>query len=191
MRFAIPVLLITVLAAGPAMADRDHGGGGNGGGGGGGGGGKFKFAYLTVTNLHDDAVLVSASGAGGFGERSLEPNSSHTFVFMLSGGKTSDVIVTASLVSDSSVSTSHACTLQGNRTTSATVTSTVTAGAVSLAIECGDPSRVAAALTRNSAVMLASGSGLGFLLLVGMLLGHAPVSLRQKPVTGARGEAVQ
>lgn len=159
MRIAVPALFAFALLAGNAAAlDGPTKGP------------KTKWGLVRVTNGCDDAVRVEASS---FGTVVLEPNSSREFWVLMSSGK-DNVGITASLVSDPTVSASHTCTVQDNKVTVATITSSVSGGSVSLHIDCQRPVQARQLAQRDTAVAMASGSGLAVMCLIGAVLGRAP-----------------
>lgn len=162
MRTSVLTLLILSLSTAPAKALTP----GKGGGGPG-------PALLQVTNTCDEAVRLE--GTSIFPPPVLEPHQSSLFYVnnQIERGSKGEMTITASLAADPSVTASETCTIQKGKTTTATISCTTTTSGVSLSIECDRPNKTAA-LVREAAVAMASGSGLGLLFLLGTLLGRTP-----------------
>jgi hypothetical protein len=110
LRYIATLLLMAGLLALPATARADNGGPG-------GGKNTYSFASLRIHNAVDDAVAIAL---GGVPSAVLESGEVRTFDFLVSGQKTT-VEVTASLVSDPSVSATASVELQKNKTADVTV----------------------------------------------------------------------
>lgn len=176
MRLMMLTLVVSILTAAPAWATPEVVHGNNGGHN-----PKSYTGHLKIINGCDEAVMISINS---YDYPALEPNASLLLGFYLYKKKI-DVDVTARIELAPGVfsSTTEKVQLQADKTTEATVTCTATASGVDLDIETLR-SNLAAAFARDSAVMVASGSGLGFLLLIGMLLGRTPFRLRSETADG-------
>jgi hypothetical protein len=160
MRIATLTLSLIGLMASPAWAIGGHGHNG-------GGNNNYKFGYLDVDNQADGAVAVSINGGT---PDVLEPLTTGHYSLAIFKGNQIDVTVTASLVASPSIGVTKTITLQGGKTTTATVTSP-TSSSLSLAVAGNGKT---ALIGRESGVMLASSGGLLPLVWLSFLLGRRP-----------------
>src|SRR5262245_36987085 len=160
MRTSILGLFIAALTVSPAVALAGHGGGG---------GQKPNVGTLHVTNQCDDAVAVTVNGGTA---TTLEPGASMDQTFFVLKGDSVTPNVTASLVSDSTVTTSAQCSVTQGKTTKVSITSSSSGGQIVLSITSKSPGN--ASLSREAQVMFCSMGILSILLWLGTRLGRAP-----------------
>jgi len=154
MRTAILTILVLGLMASPAWAI------------GGGGKNKPKDAKLKIVSKVTDSVVYV--GVNGSVPVALEPGASTTMSLPVFGGDQVGVNVSASLTEDFAVSVSRSATIKTGKTTTATITGPP------LDITFSGQGLVAALLSRETGVALASSGGLMSLLWLSFLLGRKP-----------------
>jgi hypothetical protein len=163
MRRSIFGLFIAAFIVSPAIALAGHGGGG--------GNQKPNVGTLHVTNQCDDAVAVTVNGGTA---TTLEPGASTDLTFFVVKGSSVTPIVTASLVSDPTVTTSAQCSVTQGKTTKVSITSSTSGGQTALSIGSKSPGN--AMLSREARVAFCSMGVLSILLWLGTRLGRAPRS---------------
>jgi hypothetical protein len=161
MRRSIFGLFIAALTVSPAVALAGHGGGG--------GNQKPNLGTLHVTNQCDDAVAVTVNGGTA---TPLEPGASIDQTFFVLKGDSVTPSVTASLVSDPTVTTSAQCSVTQGKTTKVSITSSSSGGQIVLSITSKSPGN--ASLSREARVMFCSMGVLSILLWLGTRLGRCP-----------------
>ena len=161
MRRSIFGLFIVALTVSPAVTLAGHGGGG--------GNQKPNLGTLHVTNQCDDAVAVTVNGGTA---TPLEPGASIDQTFFVLKGDSVTPSVTASLVSDPTVTTSAQCSVTQGKTTKVSITSSSSGGQIVLSITSKSPGN--ASLSREARVMFCSMGVLSILLWLGTRLGRCP-----------------
>jgi len=162
MRRSILGLFVAALTVSPAVALAGHGGGG---------GQKPNLGTLHVTNQCDDAVAVTVNDGPA---TTLEPGASMDQTLFAFKGGSATPSVTASLVSDPTVTTSAQCSVNQGKTTKVTITSSTSGGQIVLSISSKSPGN--ASVSREARVAFCSMGVLSVLLWISTRLGRAPRS---------------